>query len=49
MSENEMLFVLVFVLLCIAAIGWGLDRLKTRVKKLEHEIWVRGQGWRKAE
>ncbi len=47
MSENEASFLLAIAFLMIAALGFGMGAIRERIKKLEHEIYVRGQGWRK--
>ncbi len=47
MSEADAgLVVMLIGLLCIL---WCIYRLERRVHRLEHESWIRGQGWRKAE
>lgn len=39
-----------FLAVCgVLGLLWCIYLLEQRVHKLEHEIYVRGQGWRKAE
>ncbi len=38
---------LIALAVCVILLGLGGLHIESRIKKLEHEIWLRGQGWKR--